>query len=53
MTTESPDNIWTHGTGAAKAPHQWEYLGRVAQAYRCRTCPLRVSKAEMKVKTDA
>lgn len=33
--------------------HQWEYLGRVAQAYRCRICPVEVSKAKLKEATDA
>ena len=55
MTTKEVvnDNIWTHGTGAAKRPHEWQYLGRAAQAYRCPVCQHRVSKAELKAETDA
>lgn len=33
--------------------HQWEYLGRARQAYRCRICPMQVSKAKLKEFTDA
>ena len=33
--------------------HDWEYMGKTAQVYRCRGCQLRVTKAEMKQATDA
>jgi len=52
MTTETT-SIWTHGTGAAKRPHEWQYLGRKAQEYRCAVCQLRVSKTDLKAETDA
>jgi len=52
MTTET-ENIWTHGTGGAKRPHEWQYLGRVAQEYRCTVCQMRVTKAALKAATDA
>jgi len=54
MTTEAEvkDTLWTHGTGAAKRPHEWRYLGRVAQAYVCVVCQLRTSKAALKEATD-
>lgn len=52
MTTEN-QNFWTHTTGAGAAPHQWRYLGKVAQAYHCVVCDLRVSKAKLKRETDA
>lgn len=55
MTTEAEtkDNLWTHGTGAAKRPHEWRYLGRIKQEYMCTICQLRVSKRELKEGTDA
>ena len=52
MTTKTID-YWSHGTDANPRPHEWRYLGRVAQAYHCVGCQLRVSKAEMKANTDA
>ena len=52
MTSET-ESIWTHGTGVAKRPHEWQYLGRVAQSYRCVVCQLTVGKSELKAKTDA
>jgi len=51
--TETKDNLFTHGTGAAKRPHEWRYLGRVAQAYVCTVCQMRVTKSELKAATDA
>lgn len=33
--------------------HDWEYLGKALQAYRCNACDLRVSKAALKGATDA
>lgn len=33
--------------------HDWEYLGRTVQAYRCRGCQVKVSKADFKAATDA
>ena len=55
MSTETveQDNLLTHGTGANRRPHEWRYLGRVAQAYRCTTCQLQVTKAQLKAATDA
>jgi len=55
MTTEKSVtiNYWTHETPAGVLPHQWEYLGRKAQGYRCVICQLRVTKSELKVATDA
>ena len=55
MTSETEEkvNYWTHGTGAAKQPHQWRYLGRLKQAYHCVVCDLRVTKAALKAATDA
>ena len=47
------NDIWTHGTGNGERPHEWQYLGRKAQAYRCGVCQLRVTKTEMKAETDA
>lgn len=53
MTTEVENvNLWTHGTGAAKRPHEWRYLGRAKQAYHCVICQLKVTKAELKAGTD-
>jgi len=52
MTTETV-NYWTHGSGASVRPHEWRYLGRVAQAYRCAICQLEVTKADLKAATDA
>ena len=52
MTSEKV-NYFTHGTDANPRQHEWQYLGRVAQAYRCNVCQLRVSKAELKANTDA
>lgn len=46
-------NYYTHGDGAAVAPHTWRYQGRVAQAYICIVCQLRVTKRELKEATDA
>jgi len=51
--TETKDNLWTHGVGTAKRPHEWRYLGRVAQMYHCVFCGIRVSKSELKAGTDA
>jgi len=54
MTTdELIGNIWTHGSGAAKRPHEWQYLGTKAQAYRCAVCQVTVLKTELKAQTDA
>ena len=53
MTTEQVENPYTHGTGTAKRPHDWRYLGRKAQAYRCAVCQLVISKAKLKAETDA
>jgi len=33
--------------------HNWEYKGKLAQAYVCIDCDLRVSKSELKEATDA
>lgn len=33
--------------------HVWEYKGKLAQAYICLDCDLRVSKAGLKGATDA
>jgi len=52
VTTEKV-NYWTHGTDANPRPHEWRYLGRVAQAYQCSICQVRVSKLELKANTDA
>jgi len=52
MTAETV-NYWTHGTGSAVRPHEWRYLGKVAQAYHCVVCQLRVTKADLKAATDA
>ena len=51
MTTKTV-NYWTHWEGEAARPHEWRYLGRVAQAYVCSVCHLRVTKAELKGGTD-
>jgi len=53
VSDTSDTNYYTHGTGAAKAPHAWRYMGRVAQAYICTVCQLHVSKADLKAATDA
>ena len=55
MTSETDEKVsyWTHGTGNAKRPHEWRYLGRLAQAYQCVICELRVTKAALKEHTDA
>lgn len=57
MTTETPggfgDPIWSHDVDGTVRPHEWQYLGRKAQAYRCVVCLKRVSKAELKEGTDA
>ena len=52
MTTAAID-YWVHGPATDKRPHEWRYLGRVAQAYQCGVCQLRVSKADLKGATDA
>lgn len=52
MTTEVV-NYWTHGAKGSERPHEWRYLGRVAQAYHCGVCQLRVTKGELKAATDA
>lgn len=52
MTTETI-NYWTHFTGKDARPHEWRYLGRVAQAYQCAVCQLRVTKGALKAATDA
>jgi len=52
MTAETV-NYFTHGTGNARRPHVWRYLGKVAQAYHCIECDLRVSKVQLKENTDA
>lgn len=51
MTTEI--DYWVHDTTVGPKPHQWRYLGRVAQAYQCILCQLRVTKSELKAATDA
>ena len=51
MTTEAI-NYWTHGSGKDVQPHQWRYLGKVAQEYHCVICALRVPKAALKEATD-
>lgn len=33
--------------------HDWEYLGKVASAYMCNLCDLRVSKAALREATNA
>jgi len=52
MTT-SAVNYWTHGSDANPRPHEWRYLGRVAQGYQCTVCQLRVTKGDLKANTDA
>jgi len=34
-------------------PHDFEYRGRVAQAYRCKRCQVVISKSDLKAATDA
>ena len=51
MTTETA-NYWTHGSGAAKRPHNWRYLGK-DNGYHCIECDMRCSKRELKEATDA
>jgi len=51
--TTAAANMFTHGTGAARRVHEWRYLGRVAQAYICSVCQLRVTKQALKEATDA
>ena len=46
-------NYFTHGSGNNVRQHEWQYLGRLAQAYRCNVCQLRVTKTELKANTDA
>ncbi len=41
------------GPDEDRPPHQWEYLGRVKQAYRCRICPVQLTKSQLKEATDA
>jgi len=45
-------DYWTHGTGEAKRPHEWRYLGRASQMYHCVICQLRVTKVSLKEATD-
>ena len=53
MTTETV-NYWTHlGRDGGPDPHQWRYLGKIAQSYHCVVCQLRVTKGELKEATDA
>ena len=49
---ESKPNYKVHSTPQGPQPHAWRYLGRVAQAYECLNCELRVTKAELKGATD-
>lgn len=46
-------SIWTHDVDGTVRPHEWQYLGKKAQAYRCAICQHRVTKAELKAGTDA
>jgi len=46
-------DYWAHGTATSARPHEWRYLGRVAQAYHCGLCDTRVTKADLKANTDA
>jgi hypothetical protein len=40
---------WTCPNGE---PHEWQYLGKTAQAYRCKRCQIVSSKADLKTATD-
>jgi len=54
MTTEPSSS---HATDFRHCPdgsrHDWDYKGKIAQAYVCRDCDLRVTKRELKEATDA
>jgi len=52
MTTELV-SIWTHDVDGIVRPHEWQYLGRKAQKYRCTICQHTVTKVELKAGTDA
>lgn len=49
--TEAKPSYWTHGD--PPQVHDWQYLGKIAQAYRCAVCGIRVSKVDLKKETDA
>ena len=51
--TADAESIWTHDVDGVSRPHEWQYLGRKAQAYRCWVCQVTVTKSELKAKTDA
>jgi len=55
MTSEVGEKVdyWVHGPATNRRPHEWRYLGKVAQMYHCIICQLRVSKAALKGATDA
>ena len=53
VESSSGSGYLTHGEGKDRAPHEWRYLGRVAQTYLCTICQLRVSKSDLKAATDA
>lgn len=55
MTTEEAItfDIWDCGTATRRGPHEWAYLGKVAQKYRCNRCHEIVTKAVMRELTNA
>jgi len=52
MATELA-SIWTHDVDGIVRPHEWQYLGKKAQSYRCAVCQVVVTKAHLKAETDA
>jgi len=46
-------DIWTHDVDGITRPHEWQYLGRVRQEYRCAICQYVVTKTLLKAETDA
>ena len=50
MTKEKEISFWRCSDGKR---HDWQYLGKVLQTYRCAECQLRVAKGALKEATDA
>ena len=48
MTTQEVDYYFCR----PGVPHSWDYRGRKAQAYRCRSCGEVVTKTALKGATD-
>lgn len=50
---EGDTTLWTHEVDGVVRPHEWMYLGKTLQRYRCRICLQGTSKADLKAATDA